>query len=422
MNGAPLKLELRNPTCIDFLQLCSYKFKWVLPKSTVNEVRQIGQDIAVGLSGQDTMVGAHLTPDQRRFIVLKYHNSRSPDATQRAFQRRYPGRRPPSKGTIRYNYAKYNTEGTSLNLCRGRSGRRRTSRTQVNIDRVRREMQANPSSSARRNNLPMLTRSSFNRITKRDLKLTAYHIQRRHALQPGDNQRRLAYCNWLDQRPARFQQNVVIGDEAAFHLNGKVNSWNLRYYSDPQNRPRDFTFDRNQSRLKLTVWIGLTGRGDIIGPYFFDGNVNGTTYLRMIETTAVPGIRQHYGAQLRRGRFANIWWFQDGAPAHRARRVHTRLQQLFGPRVVSFGHPTEWPPRSPDLTPLDYFLWGYLKDRVYQTPPGNLQELQRRIVAEVAALRRTRMVRRAMTEMWTRARKCIRLRGGHIEGRTGYGL
>jgi len=43
----------------------------------------------------------------------------------------------------------------------------------------------------------------------------------------------------------------------------------------------------------------------------------------------------------------------------------------------------EWPPRYPDLTPLDYFLWGYLKDNVYATKPIDLGELRDHIVRQV---------------------------------------
>ena len=42
----------------------------------------------------------------------------------------------------------------------------------------------------------------------------------------------------------------------------------------------------------------------------------------------------------------------------------------------------EWAPRSPDLTPLDYFLWGYLKSKVYVPRPANINELKRRITTE----------------------------------------
>jgi hypothetical protein len=102
---------------------------------------------------------------------------------------------------------------------------------------------------------------------------------------------------------------------------------------------------------------------------------------------------------------------------HRARAVTARLNELFGNRIVSLGQEHEWPPRSPDLTPLDFFLWGYIKGQVYKTPPANVDELRERITNEFAALRRTRMARRAMRDMRTRAIKCVELEGGHVEGR-----
>ena len=54
------------------------------------------------------------------------------------------------------------------------------------------------------------------------------------------------------------------------------------------------------------------------------------------------------------------------------------LQQYFGQRVISLK--TEniwiWPPHSPDLTPLDFSLWGYLKGRVYRNDPQNPLEVK----------------------------------------------
>ena len=41
--------------------------------------------------------------------------------------------------------------------------------------------------------------------------------------------------------------------------------------------------------------------------------------------------------------------------------------------------PHEWPPRSPDLTPCDFYLWGYTKEEVYKTKPRTLEDLETRI-------------------------------------------
>ena len=306
---------------------------------------------------------------------------------------------------------------------RGNSGRPRSARTQVNIDIVRQALQAEPMMTARRNTIPNISPSSFNRITRLDLSWHPYVMQRRNALQNADFPRRAAYCQWLTNRPNRFIRDVIIGDEAVFPINGNVNTRNVRRYAPRNNPPRDFTYDIPQNSGKLVVRGGIMGNGTLIGPIFIDGNMNSAKYLDVINDTIVERLEAvgRY-AQNQNGSIPHVWFFQDGAPCHRARVVNRRLQELFPGRVVGLGHPVEWPPRSPDLTPLDFFLWGYLKARVlYRTPPANLQDLQRRITDEFnnLRLRRNRMCRRAMDSMLSRAERCIHLGGRHVEGRAG---
>ncbi|GFG36095.1 hypothetical protein Cfor_03668 [Coptotermes formosanus] len=59
---------------------------------------------------------------------------------------------------------------------------------------------------------------------------------------------------------------------------------------------------------------------------------------------------------------------QDGAPPHYHRDVRKCLNTRFPGRWIGRAAPIPWPPRSPDLTPLDFFLWGIVKDRVYVPP------------------------------------------------------
>jgi len=94
--------------------------------------------------------------------------------------------------------------------------------------------------------------------------------------------------------------------------------------------------------------------------------MNGEVYLNMINDCVVPDMRITFQYDLFGDvAFPNNWWFQDGAGAHRLRAVTVRLRELFGDQVVSLYHDREWPARSPDLTPCDYFLWGYVKSRVF---------------------------------------------------------
>ncbi|KAJ4444490.1 hypothetical protein ANN_06282 [Periplaneta americana] len=50
-----------------------------------------------------------------------------------------------------------------------------------------------------------------------------------------------------------------------------------------------------------------------------------------------------------------IWFQHDGAPPHFDRRVRNHLNATFPDRWIGGGGPVPWPPRSPNLTPLDFF-------------------------------------------------------------------
>ena len=55
------------------------------------------------------------------------------------------------------------------------------------------------------------------------------------------------------------------------------------------------------------------------------------------------------------------------------------MHETFPGRVISHFGDQNWPPRSCDLIPLDFFLWGFLKSRVYVNQPATTRELQEEI-------------------------------------------
>ncbi len=324
-------------------------------------------------------------------MVTVYAETRNSTETCRRFALMFPNRGIPSKGAVLSNFHMYQTHRTSENRNMGNSGWPRTVRTPQNIPAVHQEIAQNRQVSAHRNNLPHISKASFNRITKYDLKYHPYRIQQCHALLRKDLQPHICHCNWLLGRPAQFLSNIIIGDEAVFHINGQVNNWNVRAYAAQAQDVQDFVFDCPHSRDKCTVWIGLCGDNTIFGPLFFDNNLKWLVYVDMINNDIVPELHQRYGT-LRNGAIPRKWWVHDGAPTHHRILVLDRLQQLFPNHVCGLRHNQVYPPRSPDLTPLDFYLWSYLKMKVFQTPPANLQDLRNRIVGEVLALRRTQQV------------------------------
>ncbi|GFV30812.1 uncharacterized protein TNCV_1623381 [Trichonephila clavipes] len=78
---------------------------------------------------------------------------------------------------------------------------------------------------------------------------------------------------------------------------------------------------------------------------------------------------------------------QDGAICHTARATIDLLKDTFGDRLISRFGSVNWPPRSCDLTPLDYFLWGYAKSLVYADKPQTLNHLEDNICRVTADIR-----------------------------------
>jgi hypothetical protein len=63
--------------------------------------------------------------------------------------------------------------------------------------------------------------------------------------------------------------------------------------------------------------------------------------------------------------------------------VREFLDMLFRGRWIGHDGPIPWPPRPPDIMPLDSFLWGYFKDIVYKTPVTSIHEPMFRIAAAI---------------------------------------
>ncbi|GFX54256.1 uncharacterized protein TNCV_3823551 [Trichonephila clavipes] len=101
--------------------------------------------------------------------------------------------------------------------------------------------------------------------------------------------------------------------------------------------------------------------------------------------------------------------------SHTARATIDSLKDTFGNRLISRFGPVNWPPRSCDLTPLDYFLWGYVKPLVYADKPQTLDHLKdsiRRVIADI----RPQMLEKVI-ENWTSRLDYIRAsRGSHMPG------
>ena len=107
----------------------------------------------------------------------------------------------------------------------------------------------------------------------------------------------------------------------------------------------------------------------------------------------------------------------DGAPAHYSRLVTHHLNLTFPETWIGRGGHVQWPPRSPDLTPLDFCLWGWMKSEVYKEKVNTRDELVARIMNSAALIKTERQddLRRATRSIAKRVEKCIEVDGGIFE-------
>ncbi|GFW75032.1 DUF4817 domain-containing protein [Trichonephila clavipes] len=122
----------------------------------------------------------------------------------------------------------------------------------------------------------------------------------------------------------------------------------------------------------------------------------------MITNFFIPELNNHDVQEL--------WFQQDGATCHTTRATIDLLKDTFGDRLISRFGPVNWPPRSCDLTSLDYFLGSYVKSMVYADKPQTLDHLKdniRRVIADI----RSQMLEKVI-ENWTSRLDYIRASRG----------
>lgn len=187
-----------------------------------------------------------------------------------------------------------------------------------------------------------------------------------------------------------------------------INRQNMRQWASVNPHCyREFKF---QGRETINVWCGIIGN-KIIGPHFFNTTLNGDIYLSFLQHEL-----EDYLDNIPLEEMRSIVFQQDGAPPHCVFGVRNYLTQRFD-EWIGRDAPVKWPPNSPDLTPMDTFLWGTLKDRVNAHTINNIDHLKELIREEVQVLNRNyaNSISSAVERMRRTYRKCIEENGGPVE-------
>jgi hypothetical protein len=108
----------------------------------------------------------------------------------------------------------------------------------------------------------------------------------------------------------------------------------------------------------------------------------------------------------------HAWWFSGTF----SRAVRDVLSNTYHDRCIGRGGPIARPPRSPDLNPLDFYVWGHQQTLVHAAPVGNEEALHYRIVDACQTIRNyPGIFERMRRSMLRRMEACIASHGGHFE-------
>ena len=349
--------------------------------------------------------------EHRTFAVEQlFRNNDSVIQVQRLFRQHFNidrhGSVPKRDTILRWVHA-FRTTGSVMK--KKPSGLPRSVRTPENIERVREAVTTSPQRSARRQAAALqISDRSVRRILHQELKFHPYKLMVVQQLQPRDYHQRLTFAERMLEILAEDPLVIMMSDEANFYLNGMVNKQNCRYWA--VENPSE-NYERPLHSPKVTVWCGVSERS-VVGPYFFEmaGNtvtINSERYVTMLNDFLRPELRRQ------RMNMRRMWFQQDGATAHTAGASMEVVHRMFPQHVISRFGDVAWPPRSPDLSICDFFLWGYLKGKVYISKPRTLEELKDSIRREIAAIDND-LLQTVMQDFRKRLQECVRQDGHHL--------
>jgi hypothetical protein len=339
-------------------------------------------------------------------FIYGFCNGNALKAT-REYRRRFPNRRIPTHTVFTSTFRRLGEAGISRAVGAGATPRENV----VDVEEaVIDAVLDSPTISTRRIALQLGISQNFAWRTLHREQLHPYHYTGVQGLHPGDAQQRLIFCQQLLQKlneNPHFISMVLWTDEAIFTRDGINNFRNFHHWS--LNNPHAKRSRRFQQRFSVNVWGGIIN-GTLLDLQELDDRMNANRYRDFLEhhlhnlLEDVPlNVRQH------------MYFQHDGAPPHNGRCVTEWLNNNFLERWFGRFGPLRWPARSPDLNPLDFFLWGCLKQSVYREEVNTKEQLQQRISEAAAEIRQNYNMENVYLSLIRRCNACIQAGGEQFE-------
>lgn len=330
------------------------------------------------------------------------------------YEQKYYPKVSPSKPLVLNCVKNFNEYGSIVNRQKG-TPHKKTVITEENIEKVKNCLITGLGKSIRDIGLKTdIKKESVRTILKNELKLYPYKVQVVQQIYENNIKKRLEFCKTMIQKLENDPQllnRIWFTDESHFHKDGHCNKQNYRIWGT--EKPETF-IEKPAHPEYVTVWCAISAQGPI-GPYFFEDS-NGTrvtvdqfTYQDMIENYFVPKLREKCGES-----FNEQIFHQDGATPHTAGLTIELLHKHFGNNIISFRSKDIWPPTSPDLNPCDYYLWSFLKDKIFTEKIANCEILKEKIEDLCNTEVTEEICKKVINNLHFRLRYCIMKNGKHF--------
>lgn len=239
-----------------------------------------------------------------------------------------------------------------------------------------------------------ISKSTVGRVAH-DANLRPYRRPPKPKQHRGDKAKRLRF---VDKYKDHDWKCTWYGDEKRFTTYSRSNRKNDIIWTDiPSKVPHS---DRVAHPISINAYaaFSLDGYTDI---HLFEESMTAERYINILQDVLLPATSAVMGDR--------TWcYLQDSDPKHRARATIRFLDE----HVPEYIPPGDWPPRSPDLNPMEN-VWALLAKRVRLSNPQTKQELKREIRAAWRHIM-TDELRQHMVESMPHRFRLVRKGRGHI--------
>ncbi|CAF4004112.1 unnamed protein product [Rotaria sp. Silwood1] len=232
-------------------------------------------------------------------------------------------------------------------------------------------------------------------------KLTSSNIMKR---------RQRSFQLYLRLARGRYKKFITT-DEAWFYLDGTGGRRKVCYIKKTDPDYDRMIIQQNTSRPKgFMVWGGVSSQGKTALRFVAPGTkINSNYYVNKV---LKPFLAQDVPRLFPRRRKMKWVLHQDSAPSHTAEQTIRFLDQ----NKIHYITPQEWMPASPDAAPMDYSIWGYLKQQLNKIHIDSLDELKKKLLSEWRKMSQT-YIDKVLASWPRRVLMIYKARGSHIEHR-----